>query len=332
MTSAKNSMQRSHRKRLTAIVREFPGKRIGVVGDVMLDIFTYGKSERMSPEAPVPVILVEREASMPGGAANVAHNIAALGAHTDLVGRVGLDTSGKCLREISGKAGVTMDGVFSMAAPFQTIEKRRILSSGSQIVRVDRETREALTDDDAEKFLHYVHGQAKQWNGIVIIDYGKGFVTKKIVEALSLCANEHTIPLIVDTKPSNAHLYSRVSLITPNQKEAFEISGEKNLELAGRKLNEQFQSPVLVTQGELGMTLYNNTDSFHLPAQSRKPVDVSGAGDTVAAVTILALSCGANLTEAIELANIAAGISVEKPGTAVVETPALIEAINADVV
>lgn len=309
-------MQTLNKRELRAFVERFPDLHIGVVGDVMLDVFTYGRIDRLSPEAPVPIVAVERDEFLPGGAANVAMNIAALGGRTSLIGRRGQDAAGERLVSLLAASGIDSDLV-QPHAHYPTTEKCRYIANAAHVVRIDRETIESLGGEDESQIIEQVIRLMPELSALVFADYGKGFVTEDMVRELSHHARAAGIPIVVDTKPENSQFYTDVSLVTPNKKEALHMTSATTVEEAGRMLRERFQSPVLVTCGEDGMSLFADIE-LCISASTREPVDVSGAGDTVVAVSALMLAAGATLAQAVYVANEIAGIVVRKPGTAVV--------------
>lgn len=321
---------------------EFPGSlvdftaaRVLVVGDVILDRFVYGSVQRISPEAPIPVMQAEREIAMPGGAGNVARNIAALGGQATLLGLVGDDTGADLLNEIMAvEPGISAQLVVDETRP--TIEKSRFIGSRQQLLRVDREvTREpAAAALDA---LAAAAGVALQdCDVLVLSDYAKGAVAPPVVAALVAAARAAGKPVLVDPKGRDFSRYRGATLATPNLAEAMLASGlpcGSDLEViaAGRQLlADSGIANVLITRGAAGMTLLQAGDHppLHLPAEAREVFDVSGAGDTVVAVMAAALAAGRSLAQAAYLANVAAGIVVGKIGTAVVHPDELREGLH----
>ncbi|GAB6062328.1 D-glycero-beta-D-manno-heptose-7-phosphate kinase [Deferrisoma palaeochoriense] len=308
--------------------------RIGVVGDLMLDRFVYGEVDRISPEAPVPVVEVEREVVRLGGAANVAHNLRALGAAVDLVGVVGLDGAAEELAAELGANGLSAEGLVQ-APDRPTAVKTRIIARHQQVVRFDRERRGPLPEGARSALGARVDELAPRWDGIVVSDYGKGVVDRELVERLLRWGARTGAWVSVDPKPVNAAAYAGVHAMTPNTKETEAMAGgpahdDGEAEAAGRALLERLGlRAVVVTRGERGMTVVEPGRVTHLPTRARDVFDVTGAGDTAIGVFTLAKAAGADVVEAAALANVAAGIVVGKLGTATVSPGEVEEALVA---
>lgn len=308
-------------RRLDAILRRFPRVRILVVGDLMLDQFIWGRVDRISPEAPVPVVQVTDESVHLGGAANVVSNIRALGGKATACGLIGADPAGKrILAELkaigAGSAGVVI------ARGLATIRKTRIVAHNQQVVRVDREQRSPGAAATT-RLVAYVRRHAKDFDAVVVSDYGKGAIRSDLLGELRRLRDRHALRIIVDPKKPNYAHYAGMTLATPNVAEAagavgIEIDDERTLKQAAQRLLERWEAEaILVTRGEKGMTLAQSKGRLHhFPASARQVYDVTGAGDTVAAVCALALAAGASFEDAAVLANAAAGIVVTKLGTA----------------
>jgi len=313
-------------RRLDAIISRFADTRILVIGDLMLDQFIWGRVDRISPEAPVPVVQVTEESVHLGGAANVVHNIRALGGKASACGVIGIDPAGKRLLGQLKAIGAGSAGVIA-ARGFATIRKTRIVAHNQQVVRVDREQHPPGAAV-VRRLLAYIRRQAKAFDLVVVSDYGKGAVAKELLSELRALRDKHGLRIVVDPKQLNYAHYGGITLATPNAVEAAEAAGigiidERTLKRAAPRLLEQWDAEaVLVTRGECGMTLVQpNGRLHHFPASARQVYDVTGAGDTVAAVCALALAAGATFEQAAVLANVAAGIVVTKLGTATA-TPA----------
>ena len=304
-------------KNLIKIVDNFKGKKIGVIGDLMLDHFIWGDVERISPEAPVPVVLVAKESFVPGGAGNTAANISALGGEVFIVGLVGKDFAGKTLLGEFKKHGVRTGGVIEYSQK-PTIQKIRVVARGQQIVRVDKEDAQYVDNDIEKKMLEFIASHIKEWDGLVVSDYAKGLITKNLAESIINLAIKYKKPIIGDIKPKHAPFFKNATLLSPNHKEALAIAGVSDIEKAGKIIQKQLKCSVLLTQGAEGITLFENNRIKHFPAMAREVFDISGAGDTVVAVASLSLAAGANLEQATIIANHAAGIVVGKLGTAAV--------------
>jgi D-glycero-beta-D-manno-heptose-7-phosphate kinase len=302
-----------------------------VIGDVMLDHFVWGSVARLSPEAPVPVVDFQRESYMPGGAANVARNLAALGVATELFGVAGRDPAAGQLKQLLteqhiGCAGLLSDGTRP------TSLKTRIVAHKQQVVRIDREQRDGLRPVTIGRLLAAIREQLPSTDAVVVGDYGKGVVSQPLLDQLKEECRARGIWLSVDPKPVHRLDLTRLSLITPNRKEAFELAGieddsrnsnplaDASLIRATERLLADLQPALLlITLGELGMLLCQRGGKpFHIPTVAQEVFDVSGAGDTVIATFTLAIAGGASPLEAAILSNHAGGIVVGKIGTATV--------------
>lgn len=307
---------------------------IMVVGDVMLDHFIWGKVTRISPEAPVPVVDIENESLMLGGAANVLNNITSLGGRAHLCGVIGHDDMGKRLVHELRALGVDTGGVIVEDGRPTTI-KTRVVAHGQQIVRFDRENRGQIGRATEDLIIGYVKGMDGSLGGIIVSDYAKGVVTKRLVGELVKVAAKRRIPIAVDPKVGHFDFYKGVTVVTPNNLEASQASGtdivdDETLRTAGRLLMAKLGSEaLLVTRGEHGMSLFiGDKPPINIPTVAKEVFDVTGAGDTVIAVFTLALAAGASMHEAAVIANHAAGIVVGEVGTATVSTEELKKAIK----
>ena len=308
--------------------------RVLVVGDVMLDQFVWGRVSRISPEAPVPVVEFERESFMPGGAANVARNLTALGGRADLFGAVGRDLHAAHLRKLLGEQKVGCAGLTPVPGHF-TATKTRIVAHQQQVVRVDRETRGELDARATAALLRRIDALLPEADAVSVGDYGKGVVTQPLLDALKTRCRARGLWLSLDPKPVHKLDLLDLSLITPNRKEAFELAGLDDttrhadpfadmqlMKVAEKLLAELSPALLLITLGELGMLLCQRGQKpFHIPTVAQEVFDVSGAGDTVIASFTLAIAAGASPVEAAIFSNYAAGVVVGKVGTATV-TPA----------
>ena len=315
--------------------------RVLVVGDVMLDQFIWGVVSRISPEAPVPVVEFERENFMPGGAANVARNLAALNVPTEIFGMVGRDENGVRLKGLLCGQNIHCGGVLTHAARHTSV-KTRIVAHQQQVVRIDRETRDGLDARLTERLLSAIKSRLSRTDAIIVGDYGKGVVTQSLLNELKLLCRARGVWLSMDPKPVHHLNLAGLSLITPNRKETFELANlpdetrhpnpltDKNLLLAaGRLLNELHPAVLLITLGELGMLLCQRGQRpFHIPTMAQEVFDVSGAGDTVIATFTLAIAAGASPLEAAVLSNHAAGVVVGKVGTATASPEELIRSFQ----
>jgi rfaE bifunctional protein kinase chain/domain len=311
------------RTRADQLISAFAGKRILVLGDVMLDQFIWGKVRRISPEAPVPVVEVAKETYHLGGAGNVAANIRALGGVPIPVGLIGEDFAGGRLTDILKTNGIEDSGLLAESGRPTTV-KTRIVAHSQQIVRADRESKSALSSESNAALA----GAFKKWlssaGAVIVSDYDKGVVNRTLLSEVLPAAQRARIPVLLDPKVHHADYYKPITLITPNHREAelltgMSIENEHQLEEAGRKLLEKFECPyALITRGEEGMSLFFPGGSHHLPTFAREVFDVTGAGDTVIATLALAQAGGATMEESATLANHAAGLAVGKVGTATV--------------
>lgn len=309
------------KQRLLKVLEQFRNKKILVVGDIMLDKYIWGDVSRISPEAPVQVVHVQRETYSPGGASNVAANISALDGSAVMVGIVGNDESRNIILNELKKIGVNTDGILADNDK-PTTQKVRIIGRSQQLLRVDYEKKEHVHQNIERSMIAFLENHIKNADAVVISDYAKGVITPELCSKLIDLSREHSKAVIVDPKPKHMNLYSNVTLITPNNNEASEMadmddgSDEATLEI-GNKLLKYLNSNVLITRGEKGMSLFEkNSKITHIPAKAREVYSLIGAGDTVVATLALALASDANLEEAAVLANIAAGIKVGKIGTA----------------
>jgi D-beta-D-heptose 7-phosphate kinase/D-beta-D-heptose 1-phosphate adenosyltransferase len=320
-------------KVLSEGIDKFSSCRILVVGDVIMDEFLWGRVERISPEAPVPVVQVEEESLVLGGAGNVVNNIISLGGQALLCGVIGNDTMGRELVHMLQEMNSPTHGLVVEDRRPTTI-KTRVVAHSQQVVRVDREEREPVTEDSIERIITTVEEQIDSIDAIVVSDYGKGVVVQGLMETIRLLTRGRQITLTVDPKVQNVALYKGVTLITPNHQEAELMSGivindEESLRRAGtRLLDELGCQMVLLTQGDRGMTLFEgNGRATQIPTVARKVFDVSGAGDTVTGTFTLALAAGLTPRQAAVLANLAAGIVVGEIGTATVAASRLKEVL-----
>ncbi|WP_297507635.1 D-glycero-beta-D-manno-heptose-7-phosphate kinase [uncultured Caulobacter sp.] len=307
---------------LAHLPRAFAGKTVLVLGDVMLDRFIYGAVDRISPEAPVPVIAVEKETAMLGGAGNVARNVAALGARAVLIGLVGQDDAAAVLRGlIEAEPDLQADLVVDAAR--RTTEKVRYISGAHQMLRVDREDRRP---GDADALLAAFAARLPAADVVVLSDYAKGVLTVEVTRGAIAAARAAGKPVIVDPKSRDLARYDGATLIKPNRKEAAEATGvvdhsDEASEAAAAAILDQAPrlEAALITRGGAGMTLaVRGAAPVHLPATAVEVFDVSGAGDTVAATLALSVAAGAGLADAARLANLAGGLVVAKLGTDVV--------------
>lgn len=330
-------------ERAKEIVDSFLGQRILVVGDLMLDRYICGTVNRISPEAPVPVVRVTREHCSPGGAANVAANIQSLGGEAIVAGIVGKDPEAEKLMEIITDKGIRDYGVLAYDGVRTTV-KTRILAERQQVVRVDWEDPPEFNADTMRKFCSSVVDAADGVAGVVVEDYGKGVVCQESVDTVLRVAAEQGIPVGLDPKDNHDLKISGIALATPNFKEACGFAGlpdsplcdepesDKRLSRAGDILSKKWNPDLLIiTLGPHGMYLLCKGEEPRLiPTRAREVFDVSGAGDTVIAAAFLSLVSGANYYEAASLANCAAGVVVGKVGTATCSPEELFSFVEKD--
>ncbi len=306
---------------LETLSEQFNSVRILVFGDVMVDRYLDGVVERISPEAPVPVVRLESERVVAGGAANVALNVRGLGASVELVSVVGNDTDSKVLKNLITGAGIDSDGLFcSLERP--TVVKTRVMSGSHQIARIDREVSRKLSVDESNELSARVFPAIERCDVLVISDYGKGAVTDDLVSRLIATAVGSEKPILIDPKGINYSKYKGATMLTPNKKEAWEVfhaetKEDCDVETAGKYLVDEFElKEVVVTLGADGMALFSrDKETVFLRASARNVFDVTGAGDTVIAALAVAKAAGLDLETSATIANFAAGQVVERIGT-----------------
>jgi len=316
------------------IIKKFSEVRILVVGDVMLDRFIWGDVSRISPEAPVPVVVVDQETFLLGGAANVVNNIHSLGGKASLCGVIGDDEMGQKVIQRLGEMGIERSGV-SIELGRQTTVKTRIIAHHQQLVRIDRETTQHPKVSTLRSLSDYLKRSIKNYDGVILSDYGKGLLTRSLVRDVIRKAGEAAKFVMVDPKIKNFFFYRGATVVTPNTGEAssasrISITDETSLDRAGRILLKRLKCDALViTRGEDGMAIFEpHQKPFLVPTEAKEVYDVTGAGDTVIGTMALALGAGASIRRAAELANHAAGIVVGKVGTATVDQKELTSAMK----
>jgi len=340
--------------RLKRWIPRMRGKRVGALGDLMLDRYLWGTASRLSPEAAVPVVDFVEQSECLGGAGNVAANIAALGARVEAFGVIGNDEAGRALQECLRAEGIGDKGIIAEAKRITTV-KTRIIARHQQVVRVDRERREPLRSETQEKLLRLLFAALKKLDALVLSDYDKGLITYDFADRVLSAAHQLHVPVFVKPKTSRLYAYRGARAIVCNAKEAGfyvtrSLADEKSVEEAGRALLAHFGcSAVVITRGEKGMSVFEETSprQLHVPATSfevtyarvgktgvergatgRQVFDVTGAGDTVLSVLALAAAAGAPLADAAMIANTAAGVVVGKLGTASVSPQELLNALD----
>ena len=311
------------------IIRRFKDKNILVIGDIILDHYIWGKVNRISPEAPVPVVEVTRESFLLGGAANVAHNIVSLGGRASVIGMNGQDVAGEALMNILSQRGVNCDGIFTENRP--TTVKTRVIAHNQQVVRFDREDKKYVDGKILKGILGYINSVLLRYDAVIVSDYKKGMISSELIGDIVRKSKSKEMFIAVDPKIGHFDFYRGVSLITPNLMEAsdgskIEIRDDKTLLKAGRALMKNLScKAVLITRGDQGMSLFEKKKVTHIPTVARKVYDVTGAGDTVISAFTLAHVSGADMEEAAVIANHAAGIVVGEVGTAVATADQIIE-------
>jgi len=320
--------------RARKLVKALAGRRVLIVGDVMLDEFVWGRVSRISPEAPVPVVEVTGRSDHVGGAGNVATNVRALGGEAVLAGVVGRDAAGTRVREALAAAGVA-DRLVDAGSARRTTLKTRIVAHGQQVVRADQEDTSELPRALENELVRAVRRELPASSALVVSDYQKGVVSAGLLRRLLPLARRHGVPVLVDPKPRHFSYYRGASVVTPNQLEAEQVTGLRlsvpaELAAAGRRMLSLLACrAVLVTRGEHGMALFQRgARPLQIDATAREIFDVTGAGDTVIATLALALAARAPLPLAATLANHAAGVVVGKLGTASVAPDELLAALR----
>ncbi|MGB9664972.1 MAG: D-glycero-beta-D-manno-heptose-7-phosphate kinase [Ignavibacteria bacterium] len=307
-------------QRLDQIFNGFKNKKIFVIGDLMLDVYIRGKVGRISPEAPVPIVEVEEESFRFGGAANVGMNIKSLGGIPILVGVIGYDREGTIIDALMEENELEKEGIFYDEERPTTV-KTRIIAHSQHVVRIDKEDKRYISSEMENKILHFLQQRKNEIDGIILEDYNKGVLTKKLIRSVIEFANENKILVTVDPKFENFFEYRNVTVFKPNRRETedalgIKLNSEENVIEAGKQLKEKLNPEfLLLTRGEKGMTLFSKNGDIHtIPTRARKVADVSGAGDTVIATITMSLAAGAQIEEAATIANQAAGLVCEEVG------------------
>lgn len=319
---------------LSAVLRHFPGQNILIIGDVILDRYWWGEASRLSPEAPVPVVRKQRATVRPGGAANTAANLAALGATPHLIGLVGSDPQSAELQGALLECGVAVDSLISESGR-PTTTKTRVIASHQQIVRVDEEDVAPLPREAEERAREMIARRLEAASAVVVSDYAKGFLTPTLLKFAMTAAGRAGKRVFVDPKGADYARYQGCFLMKPNRLELSVLTGlparnhEETL-VAGKQLSRAVPGTlILVTEGADGMTLFAEWEPIeHLASAPRQVFDVTGAGDTVLATLSLAISAGATYREAMELATEAAAIAISTMGTAIVNLTQLETALT----
>jgi len=314
------------------IIKDFRKRKILVIGDIILDHYIWGQVNRISPEAPVPVVEVTRENLLLGGAANVANNIVSLGADAAVIGINGEDIAGEALKSILEQKGVDCNGLFTENGP--TTVKTRVIAHNQQVVRFDREDSKYVDGRILKGILSHIHAILNNYDAVIISDYKKGMITEDLVKGILKKTKSKNMFVAVDPKVGHFDFYKGVSLITPNLMEAalgagMEIMDDISLTKAGQALLKKLSlKAVLITRGEQGMSLFEKNKVTHIPTVAQKVYDVTGAGDTVVSAFTLAYASGADMADSAIIANHAAGIVVGEVGTAVASSEQLLKSFT----
>ena len=323
-------------QRISVLFEAFRKSTVLVLGDMMLDQYFWGRVARISPEAPVPVVEIDSESYRFGGAANVAHNVTALGATCLPVGVIGRDNSGRILGRLFEAKGIPADGLV-VDPDRPTTVKTRIIAHGQHVVRTDREVRTDVSRSVQQRILDFVASRLAGVKGIVLEDYNKGLLVPKIIEPVIAMANRAHVPVFVDPKFDHFFNYRRVTVFKPNRKETADVLGmrldsEEEIEKAGRRILEKLECrALLVTLGESGMLLMEpGKPARRIPTRAKKVHDVSGAGDTVIATLAVAMTAGAKLDRAAAIANTAAGIVCGEVGVVPIDRDRLLQVLLED--
>jgi D-beta-D-heptose 7-phosphate kinase/D-beta-D-heptose 1-phosphate adenosyltransferase len=309
------------RARLDELLHRAQDKRIAVVGDAMLDVYLTGDVERISPEAPVPVVRVRERKHALGGAANVAQNVVAIGAECDLVAAIGDDRGGETLRAMLAAIGEEGRSLVTVDRP--TTQKTRIVARSQQLARVDEESDDDLDGDEVEQLLSAVSAAVSAADALVLEDYNKGVLVPRVIRSAIELASSRGLPIVVDPKFRNFFEYRGATVFKPNRRELEAALGAAvNVDEPGamtRTLSRLGVEHILLTLGDKGMALFGaDGELARIPTVAREVYDVVGAGDTVTAYLAAILAAGGSASEAAEIANVAAGIEVGKLGAAVV--------------
>ena len=327
--------------RVMGLLEAAKEKRIVVIGDLMLDRFIWGEVSRISPEAPVPVVHVERESAYPGGAANVVRNLLPFSSNATVAGVTGSGPEGAMLLEAYRAAGIDTTHIMP-SNEVQTIVKTRVVARGQQVVRIDHERVAAISEALAGKITSVLLTLASEADGIIFEDYGKGLLSQRMVDRVTAAAREKSACITVDPNPHNPLAWPGATLVKPNRTEALHVAGVRDdsmdwndmemvSHLADKLRSKWGCEAILMTMGEEGMLLCEETAGATVrqtPSRAREVFDVSGAGDTAIAILTMALCAGASLGEAVELANHASGVVVGKVGTATLTSEELLQAVR----
>lgn len=323
-------------KRLRELKDNFKGLKIAVIGDMMLDCYFRGDVKRISPEAPVPVVEVENEFFRFGGAANVALNILKLGGIPIPVGVIGQDNDGKIFKSLLEEANMKAEGIF-VDNTRPTTAKTRVIADSQHVVRIDKESKQNISEKLEKKIFDYLLTNINQFDGVILQDYNKGVLTPRLIEKVIGLANKKNILITVDPKFNNFFEFRNVTVFKPNRKEAEDVLGIKmkdsrDITFAGEKILEKLNAKnVLLTLGAEGIAVFEkNKTEKRMPTKARRVADVSGAGDTVISTLTMALAAKADIIESSYLSNYAAGIVCEEVGIVPIERDKLFDTVESD--
>jgi len=330
-----------NRERYLEISARFSQSRVLVIGDLILDQFVWGRVSRISPEAPVPVVEVDRETQYPGGAANVARNLREFSQHAAVLGTIGQDAEAETLKRLLADEGIDTSAIQQDPA-WRTIVKTRIIARHQQVVRVDREQKYRPAQSQSAQALASIDAMLPHLDAVIVEDYGKGLIQQAFADAITARVRAAGKLLAIDPNPQNPLQWNGASVMKPNRSEAFAAAGIPHSEPVdpvakdeavmevGRTLMEKWNCGILlITLGEQGMMLFRKGEPpFHTPTRAKEVFDVSGAGDTAIALFTLALTAGATASEAAEISNHASGIVVGKLGTATVSPAELLASFS----
>jgi len=321
------------KSRLQKIKKNLKGKKIAVIGDMMLDCYFWGEVKRISPEAPVPVVEVDNEFYRFGGAANCALNITKLGGTPVPIGIIGKENYGSIFLSLLDESGIDSQGiVVDDARP--TTAKTRVIADNQHVVRIDKESKEYISKTMQQKILAFLELHSSSLDGIILQDYNKGVLTPELIKKVISLASKKNILITVDPKFHNFFSYKNVTVFKPNRKEAGDILGmqiktDSDVSAAGKKLLSKLNAKyVLLTLGEGGIAIFEKGKEYRMPTKARKVADVSGAGDTVISALTMALAAGANILEASYLANYAGGLVCEEVGIIPIDIEKLFSTVS----
>jgi rfaE bifunctional protein kinase chain/domain len=323
-------------ERLLSLKNSFGGKKIAVLGDMMLDGYYWGDVKRISPEAPVPILEIENEFFRFGGAANCALNLLKLGAEPIPIGIIGYDNNGSIFKSLLQENGIEDEGIITDEER-PTTTKTRVIANSQHVVRIDKESKSYLDKNTEDKILNYLKDKISELDGLILQDYNKGVLTPSLIKNIIELANKNDILITVDPKFDNFFAYKNVTVFKPNRKETENVFGirirsEEEILSAGKNLLEKLNSKyILLTLGEGGLAVFSKEEKIRrMPTKARKVADVSGAGDTVISTLTLAMSAGADIYEACYLSNYAAGIVCGEVGIVPIEKDVLFDTILKD--